>query len=173
MCVHFYVHTHLLLRSPCRIRDVGWDPPSVARVHGVTMYICITVDLALHCCVSVIDSVQLVMPLRSQLMRSHQRRGAPPVGLPLPLGLHLNSCLRAAGGHSPDMAKPLKASLPKLFLHWHHPCSLQDVSVPNLVPQGDPQDVTKASEKDFSLRMSCWVTVHVSGSQRSTDNTKV
>ena len=34
----------------------------------------------------------------------------------------------AAGGHSPDMAKPLKASLPKLFLHWHHPCSLQDVT---------------------------------------------
>ena len=39
----------------------------------------------------------------------------------------------------------LKASLPKLFLHWRHPCSLQDVSVPNLVPQGDPQDVTKAT----------------------------
>ena len=36
--------------------------------------------------------------------------------------------LGAAGGHSPDMAKPLKASLPKLFLHWHHPCSLQDVT---------------------------------------------
>ena len=31
-----------------------------------------------------------------------------------------------------------------LSLPWRHPCSLQDASVPNLVPQGDPQDVTKA-----------------------------
>ena len=55
---------------------------------GVTMY-ALQQIWALHCCLSVIDSssVQLVMPLRSQLMRSHQRRGAPPAGLPLPLGL--------------------------------------------------------------------------------------
>ena len=50
----------------------------------------------------------------------------------------------AASGHSPNMTKPLKASLPKLFLHWHHPRSLQDVSFLNLIPQGDPQDVRKA-----------------------------
>ena len=53
--------------------------------------------------------------------------------------------LRTAGRHPPDMAKPLEASLPKQFLHWHHLCSLQDVSVLDSVPQGDPQDVPKAT----------------------------
>ena len=64
---------------------------------------------------------------------------------PFSLGLHLNLSLGMAGVHSPDMAKPSKASLPKLFLHWHHFHPLQDDSVPNLVSQGDPQYVTKAT----------------------------
>jgi len=64
---------------------------------------------------------------------------SPPATGPAPQELSFGM----AGGHSPDMAEPLKAYLPNLFLQWHHPCSLQDVSVPNSVPQGDPQDDTK------------------------------
>ena len=39
--------------------------------------------------------------------------------------------LGTAGKHPPDMAKALQASLPELFFHWHHLCSLQDVSIPD------------------------------------------
>ena len=90
---------------------------------------------------SITASVQLVMPLRSQLMRSHQRinSGAPPVGLVLPLGLHLISCsFEAIGKHPEDVAKPLEKYLPELILHWQHTCSFSNVSVPDPVPQSDP-----------------------------------
>ena len=53
--------------------------------------------------------------------------------------------LGTAGRHPPDMAKPLEASLPEQFLHCHHPCSLQDVSVLDSIPQGDSQDFPKAT----------------------------
>ena len=117
-------HTHTVLCSPCPIRDIGRDPASVAPVQGNHVH--------MHYSRSGPSiAVQLVMPLRSLLMRSHQRRACTSIAV-------------FGDGWWALTRQPLKASLPKLFLHWHHPCSLQDVSVPSLVPQGDPRDVTKA-----------------------------
>ena len=54
---------------------------------------------ALHSVRSWIASVQFLMPLRSSLNRSHQRRGAPPGSCFFPLGLLRTNCLwgRRAG----------------------------------------------------------------------------
>ena len=83
------------------------------------------------------------MPLRSRLLRSHQRRGVPPVGLLCHWACTSIAVFRDGWSAFSRHGQTIEG-ISALSLPWHHPCSLQDVSVPNLVLQGDPQDVTNA-----------------------------
>ena len=117
------------------------------------------------------------MPLRSQLMRSHQRinSGAPPDGLLLPLGLHLISCL----------LRPSVSILQTWPNHWRNLCLscsstgntpvLSQMSVfltlfHKVIPKISCRHLIW---EDFSLRMYCWVTFHVLAPYRSTGITRV
>ena len=88
----------LLLCSPC---PLGGKLVVAILLHSV--YLRVWLIRALHSCLSITASDHLVLPLRSRMIRSPQRRGAPPPHPPTPhthciyarrIGYHLGFSLQ-------------------------------------------------------------------------------
>ena len=142
---HSRTHSHLLLCSPCSTKDIGQVPASVTPVQGYN-HVHISADLGPPL-LSISDSLSPVgdgphVPANEVTpTKGFSSHWSTPATGPAPQQLSLET----VGRHPPDKAKPLEASLPEQFFHWHNPCSLQDVNVLDSVPQGDSQDVLKAT----------------------------
>ena len=171
------IHTHKCTSSSSihHIRYRCWAATSCDDVTAESGVLQGWLIRALHSGLSITASVQLVIPLRSRLMRSQQGSGAPPGGLLLPLGQYLISCL---WGRSVGILHTWPNQWRHLCLSWSSTGNTPVLSRMSVFLTLFHKVIPKMFRrhliwKDFSLQMSCWVNVHVLALYRSIGITRV